>query len=366
MVDKVKVGLMGVGNIAPQYIKWSKTFDILDVVACADIDVARAKEFAAKNDLQGMSVDEMLADPDIELVINLTVPLVHAEVSTKILQAGKHVHSEKPLGVTRAEGEALLALAEEKGLLVGCAPDTFLGGGLQTCRKLIDEGAIGEVIGASAFFMGHGPEAWHPNPDFFYKFGAGPMFDLGPYYVTALVHLLGPIKSVSSSARISFPKRIATSPALMGHEIEVEVPTHYSGSVNFESGAIGTMIISFDVWKSDLPRIEIYGSEGTLSVPDPNTFGGPVRLWTTETKEWQEVPLAHSEEVGRGIGTADLAYAIRTGRPARASGALALHVLDVMQTFGESSDQGKTVILSTTVKQPAPLPLNLPVGQLDE
>ncbi len=365
MVDKVKVGLMGVGNIAPQYIKWSRTFDILDVVACADLDPTRAKSFAEENDLRGLTVDEMLADPEIELIINLTVPLVHADVSTRILQAGKHVHSEKPLGVTRAEGASLLALAEQKGLLVGCAPDTFLGGGLQTCRKLIDDGAIGEPIGASAFFMGHGPESWHPNPDFFYKFGAGPMFDVGPYYVTALVHLLGPIKSVSAATRISFPKRIATSPALNGHEIEVEVPTHYSGSLNFVSGPIGTMIASFDVWKSAVPRIEIYGSEGTLNVPDPNIFAGPVNLWTTETKEWQEVPLTHSAEVGRGIGAADLAYAIRTGRPARASGALAQHVVDVMQSFTESSDQGQTIIIGSTVEQPAPLPLNLPAGQLD-
>ncbi|MBN1259686.1 MAG: Gfo/Idh/MocA family oxidoreductase, partial [Anaerolineae bacterium] len=279
--------------------------------------------------------------------------------------AGKHVHSEKPLGVTREEGARIIAAATEKGVLVGCAPDTFLGGGQQTARKILDDGWIGAPVAAAAFFMGHGPEAWHPNPFFFYQQGGGPMLDLGPYYVTALVNLLGPITRVTASARISFPERIATSEAHFGARIPVEVPTHVAGVANFANGAIGTLITSFDVWASTLPRIEIYGSEGSLSVPDPNIFGGPVRVRRAGATEWTEAPHSHDTEVGRGIGVADLAYALIMGRKHRANGALAYHVLDVMQAFGEASEQGAHIDIASRCERPAALPLGLLPGTLD-
>lgn len=365
MVDKMKIGMIGCGNIAPAYVRGCKPFEVLDLVACADIKTDVAEAFTAEHGLKAMSVDDLLADPDIQIVINLTIPAVHAEVSLKILEAGKHVHSEKPLAVTREDGAKILALAAEKGLRVGCAPDTFLGGGIQTCRKLIDDGVIGEPVGATGFFAAHGPEGWHPNPFIFYQIGAGPVFDLGPYYLTALVYLLGPVVGATGSARISFPERIATSPALNGTRIPVEVPTHVTGTLDFARGAIGTVITSFDVWAHNLPRIEIYGSEGTLSVPDPNRFDGPVRVWTTKTREWKEIKLTHSDQVGRGIGVADMATAIQSGRAHRANGELAYHVLDLMHAIIDAAEQGQRVKLASSCQQPSALPVGLKAGTLD-
>ena len=366
MATKTKVGIIGCGNISNAYFKGCADFEILEVVACADIDLDRAKAKAEEHGVRGLSVAELLADPEIDIVINLTIPAVHAEVSLQALEAGKNVHEEKPFALTREDGQKLLATAKEKGLLIGCAPDTFLGGGLQTCRKLIDDGWIGQPVAASAFMLGHGPEGWHPNPDFFYKVGGGPMFDMGPYYLTALVFLLGSVQRVTGSARISFPERIATSPALLGHRITVDIPTHIAGVLDFSSGAVGTLITSFDVWSHSLPRIEIYGTEGSMSVPDPNTFVGPVKVRRAGAQEWTEVPLTHSDKVGRGIGVADMAYALRSGRPHRASGDLAYHVLDLMHAFHDASASGRHVKVKSKVKQPAPLPLGLLAGQLDE
>lgn len=365
-MSELRVGIIGCGNIMGAYVAGCRAFDILDLVAVADIlpEVARAK--ATEFDVpRAVPVSALLADPTIDIVINLTVPKAHAEVSLAIIEAGKHVHSEKPLAISRREGAQIIGAAQKRGVLVGCAPDTFLGGGLQTCRHLIDAGEIGHPVAATAFFMGHGPESWHPNPDFFYKRGAGPMFDLGPYYLSALVHLLGPVERVSGSARISFPERIATSEARHGQRIEVEVPTHVAATLDFASGPVATLITSFDIWAHTLPRIEIYGSEGTMTVPDPNTFRGPVKLRKAGEQEWQEIPLSHSGEVGRGIGVADLAYAIVYGRPARAGGDLAYHVLDLMESIIDSSDTGRHIQVTSACQRPAPLPLNLPVGKLD-
>ncbi len=366
METKVRVGIVGCGNIFPAYVKGCRAFKILELAACADLIIeraeARAKEFGIP---KFSSVEALLSDPDVDVVINLTVPVAHAEVSLSVIAAGKHIYSEKPLAITRADGKAIVSTAQAKGVRVGCAPDTFLGGGLQTCRKLIDDGVIGVPVAATAFMASRGPESWHPNPDFFYKVGGGPLFDMGPYYLTALVNLLGPVRRVTGSTRISFPERIATSQALNGHRIAVEVPTHVAGVLDFASGAVATLITSFDVWTHSLPRIEIYGSEGTLSVPDPNTFGGPVKIKLGKEGEWREVPLTHSDQVSRGIGVADMAYGFSYGRPHRASGDLAYHVLDVMHSFGDASDSGKHVLVESTCPQPAPLPVGLPVGELD-
>jgi len=292
--SKTRIGVIGCGNISPIYLQAGKRFEILEVAACADIDLERAKARAAEFDIpKACSVEELLADPDIDIVVNLTIPKAHSPVGLTVLQAGKSVYNEKPLAALREEAQPLLTTARERGLRVGGAPDTFLGGGLQTCRKLIDDGVIGEPVAATAFMMGHGHESWHPDPAFYYQVGGGPMFDMGPYYLTALINLLGPVRRVTGSTRISFPERTITSQPKYGTKIEVKTPTHIAGVLDFASGAIGTIITSFDVWGHHAPIIEIYGSEGTLSVPDPNTFGGVVRVRKAREQEWVEVPLTH-------------------------------------------------------------------------
>ena len=357
------VGIIGCGNISSAYVTGCGMFDHLRVAAVADVMPAVAQAKAAEHDLAcAGSVEALLADPDIDIVINLTTPKAHAAVSLAALAAGKHVYSEKPLAVERADGRAVLDAAAARGLRVGGAPDTFLGGGLQTCRKLIDDGAIGEPVAATAFMLGHGPESWHPNPGFFYRQGAGPLFDMGPYYLTALVHLLGPVVRVAALARASFPERVVTAEARRGERLPVEVPTHVAGTLAMAAGPLVTMITSFDVWGHTLPRIEIYGSEGSLSVPDPNTFGGPVRLLRAGSREWEDVPLTHSDAVRRGVGVADMAAAIGDGRPHRAAGEMAYHVLDVMHSFYDSSAEGQTVAVNSTCAQPAALPIGAPEG----
>ena len=280
LVNKVKIGIIGCGNISDIYLKnCTQVFDNLEVVACADLIHERAQAKAEQYNLaKACSVEELLRDPEIEIVVNLTTPDAHAEVCLAALKAGKNVYVEKPLAITREDGKKILELAKEKGLLVGGAPDTFLGAGIQTCRKLIDDGWIGEPIGATAFMVNHGHESWHPDPEFYYKVGGGPMFDMGPYYLTALIALMGPVKRVTGSARITFPERVITSEPKYGTKITVDVPTHVAGIMDFESGAIGTILTSFDVWDSQLPRIEVYGTTGSMIVPDPNTFGGPVYI----------------------------------------------------------------------------------------
>lgn len=361
-----KIGIIGCGNISDAYFKGCGSFPFLEIIGCADIDKDRAQDKAEQHRVKAFTVEGLLNNPDVDIIINLTIPAVHAEVTLQILQAGKHAYTEKPLALTREDGQKIVTLAQEKGLRVGSAPDTFLGGGLQTCRKLIDDGWIGIPVAANAFMQGHGPEAWHPNPDFFYKVGAGPLFDMGPYYLTALIHLLGPVRRVTASARISQPVRIATSPTTMGQEIQVEVPTHVAGVLDFHSGPVGTLITSFDVWAHNLPRIEIYGTEGSLSVPDPNTFDGVIKVKRAGAQDWQEIPHTHRDDVGRGIGVADMALAIRSGRAHRASGALAYHVLDLMHAFYDASDSGQHVTIESHCERPAALPLGLLAGQLDE
>lgn len=363
-----KVGVIGCGNIAHAYFGTNDRFDFLEIAACADLDVERAKKAAAEfNIARGCSVEELLADDEISTVINLTIPAAHGPVMLRALQNGKNVYTEKPFTVSRLEAQEVIAYAGGKGLRVGSAPDTFLGGGIQTCRKLIDDGWIGAPIAATAFMVGRGAENWHPNPEFFYKPGGGPMFDMGPYYLTALVNLLGPVRRVTGSARISFPERLITSQPLHGTKIHVETETHIAGVMDFQNGAIGTLVTSFDAYPGDLPIIEIYGTHGTLSVPDPNTFGGPVRLRRNGDPEWKEVPLSHGySEQARGIGAADMIYAIKTGRQHRANHELAYHVLDLMHAFHDSSREGKHIELESSCERPAALPLGLRDGQLDD
>jgi predicted dehydrogenase len=363
---KVGVGIIGCGNISQAYFRGAKIFENLEIVSCADVNMEAAQAKAEENGCQAETVAELLANPKVDLVINLTIPSVHAEVSLAALQAGKHVHCEKPLAVHLKDGQAVLDLAREKDLLVGCAPDTFLGAGLQTCRKLVDDGWIGRVVGGTAFLMSRGPENWHPNPAFFYEVGGGPMFDMGPYYITALVHLLGPVKEVHAVTSRAFPERIATCKEQFGKVLPVHVPTHNAGTLVFHSGAVITATISFDVHAHGHSPIELYGTEGSLKVPDPNTFGGPVQLWTPTEKTWQTQAFSHryAENV-RSIGAADLACAIldRTHKP-RASGELAYHALEVMHSFEKSSQTGARVTIESQPEQPTPLPLGLIEGRL--
>ncbi|MFL7838516.1 MAG: Gfo/Idh/MocA family protein [Candidatus Promineifilaceae bacterium] len=367
MSEKVSVGFVGGGNISGQYIRGCRKFEILNITAVSDLNMDRARAVAQENDIpRACTVEELLADPDVDIVLNLTIPAAHAAVSLSAIEAGKHVYSEKPLALTTADGRAVLNAVAANGVRLGCAPDTFLGGGLQTCRKLIDDGVIGEPIAATAFMMSGGPESWHPNPFFLYEVGAGPLFDVGPYYLTTLVNLLGPVAGVSALARKTFPERVATSKELYGQRIPVYTPTHVAGLLDFAAGPVGTLITSFDIpGGSQLPRIEIYGSKGTLIVPDPNTFKGPVRLKLAGEKEWQEVPLTHSPDVGRGIGLADMAYAVKSGRPHRVSGDLAYHVLENMESLLRASEERRYLPIESTCARPQPLPVGLPQGTLD-
>jgi predicted dehydrogenase len=350
-----KIAIVGCGNISDTYLTNCLAFG-LDVVACTDMDMSRAEAKAAQFGIVARTITDVLSDSSIELIVNLTPPLTHAEVSCAALEAGKHVYSEKPLATDRTHGAKLLELAASKGLRIGCAPDTFLGAGLQTCRKLLDEGVIGEPVAAVAFFAGRGMEMWHPNPHFFYQPGGGPMFDLGPYYLTALVSLLGPVRRLTGSARISFPERLITSQPLAGTAIHVNTPTHVTGVLDFVGGPVATGITSFDVWASNLPRLEIYGSEGSLSLPDPNTFGGPVRVKSAGDEAWQDVPLlqGHTEN-SRGLGVSEMVAAIREDRPHRTSGEMGFHVLDLMQSFEESSTSGQHIEIRSRCERPAAL-----------
>jgi predicted dehydrogenase len=361
----MNIGLIGCGSGSRLYLQGYKHFDILDVVVCADLVIDKAVSRASEFDIPRVScVEDLLNDSHVNTILNLTPPQAHAEIGIAALEAGKNLYQEKPLALEREDARTMLEIAERRKLRIGCAPDTFLGSGLQTCRQLIDEGAIGDPVACTAFMMCHGHEDWHPNPEFFYSRGVGPMFDMGPYYLTALVNLFGPIRRITASAKASSLERIITSRPKFGQKIKVEVSTHVVGIMDFVSGMIGTIITSFDAWASDLPHIEVYGTEGTLSIPDPNKYGGPVRLFSTRSPNWVEVPLSDGfAGQSRGIGLADLANAIRNQRPHRANAEMAYHVLDVMHCFNEASLAGRHIELTTTCSRPEPLQENLSEGE---
>lgn len=365
--SKVRVGIIGCGNISQAYFNGARLFEVLEVVACADLNAEAAKAKAAENGCKAQSVEELLANPEVDLVINLTIPAAHATVSLAALEAGKHVHCEKPFAVRLEDGKKILELAAQRNLLVGCAPDTFLGAGFQTTRKLVDDGWIGQIFSGTAFMMSRGPEDWHPNPAFYYEIGGGPIFDMGPYYITALVHLLGPVKEVVAVTTKAFEERLATCKEHFGELLPVQIPTHNAGVLTFHSGAVITITISFDVHRHGHSPIELYGSEGSIKAPDPNTFGGPVEIYTPYSDGWREQALDFPySENSRSIGAADMAYAILSGgkRPHRASGALACHALEVMHAFEKSSDLGQRVSIESKPPRPEALPLGLVKGRL--
>jgi predicted dehydrogenase len=363
---KVGIGVIGCGNISTKYLEAARSFPVLELKAVADMRSEAAEKRGAEFGVPGMRVDQLLKRDDIEIAVNLTVPLAHTDVSLAVLNADKHVHSEKPLGINVAEARKVMDLAAQKNLRIGCAPDTFLGGGHQTARKLIDDGAIGTPVAGSAFFMCPGHERWHPAPGFYYLRGGGPMLDMGPYYITDLVQLLGPVASVMGSTSRLRAERLVTSQPMNGTLIPVEVATHVAGTLEFESGAVVSIAMSFDVPKHRHTSIEIYGDKGSMLVPDPNRFGGEVQI-AKAGGEWETMPLTHGHADGefRSIGVADMATAIVANRPHRASGALAFHVLEVMEAFQTSSDEGRRVKIESRVERPAAMPAGRATGQID-
>jgi predicted dehydrogenase len=362
-----RVAIVGCGVISRTYAHTISQLGFVELAACVDEDADRAEALASEFGARPRQLDAVLHDPEIDAVVNLTPPLAHSAVSRTALEAGKATFSEKPLGVELAEGQELVARASASGTRLGCAPDTFLGAGLQTARAVIDRGDIGEPLAANAFMLGSGPESWHPSPSIFYQHGAGPLLDMGPYYLTTLVQLLGPARSVSAAARISRAQRPILSEPRRGELIDVEVPTHVGSLVEFASGAIATLVTSFDVQATRYFNIEVYGSEATLSVPNPNTFGGPVRLKRNGDDAWTDVELlpAHLPQQ-RGIGLADMLWAQRSGRPHRTSSALALHVLELMTSALASAEQGRRIDLETTCERAAPLPVGLAPNTFDD
>jgi predicted dehydrogenase len=369
----VKVGILGCGHVSDQYFEGIARSELLEIVACADLDLARAEEKAARHAVpRACAPEQLIADREVELVVNLTPPLAHADASLASIAAGKHVWSEKPLASSLDGARQVLEAADEAGVRVGCAPDTFLGGSIQTAVKLIDDGWIGEPVSGVAFVSEHGYEHFHPAVHSFYQPGGGPALDLGPYYVTALVAMLGPVARVTSLARATFPERVAHVGPRRGERIPVQVPTHLTGALEFESGALVSVLMSWDVWATNLPYLEVYGTAGSLSVANPDEFHGLPRLRRVGSEElqqpppppgtvpWSEIPLVQPGDVGRGIGIADMAEAIRDGRPQRASGELAYHVLEVLTGLERSAGDGSHVPVESRCARPERLPEPIP------
>ncbi|ODT76819.1 MAG: oxidoreductase [Pelagibacterium sp. SCN 64-44] len=374
MSDKrLGIGIIGTGNISSAYLKAMlgrdglPGFPVLDIKGLADMRPEAARTRADEFGLKAMSVEEMLADPEIGLVVNLTIPRAHVEVGLRCLAAGKHVYSEKPLGISFAEGRKLLDAANAAGLRIGSAPDTFLGGSHQQARAVVDSGALGAIVGGTAFFLCPGHESWHPDPGFYYDIGGGPMLDMGPYYITDLVNLLGPVARVSAMSSRLRAERTITSEPKHGQVVPVSIDTHVTGALGFANGAIVQIGMSFDVAAHKHVPLEIYGTEQSLIVPDPNFFGGAVELrGRGRDAPWNEVAVAQPYADGnyRSLGVADMALGILENRPHRANGDLALHVLEVMEAFEHAARDGRTVDIRTPVQRPAPLAESLKDGRL--
>lgn len=389
--QRIGVGVIGCGNISDIYFQnLTQKFKNIEVKACADLFMEKAVQQKEKYGIPvACSVEELLMNPDIDIVVNLTIPAAHQSVNLQGLRAGKHVYCEKPLALSLKDAKEVAEVAAQKGLMVCSAPDTFLGTGLQTSRKLLDEGAIGEVFGFTANLVGPGHEMWHPAPEFYYKTGGGPMLDMGPYYITALVVLLGPIKKISCFTKASRKER-----NIKGKMTSVEVPTHYVGIVEFENGIIGNVNMSFDVWDSDLPQLEIFGTEGVMQVSDPNMFGGPVKIFDGNKMErivtavegpyinrlmkmhsckeecLQEVDLDFPAEDNprsnmRGFGVSDMASALLHKRSSRLTAEISKHVVEVLTAFEVSNDENRTYIMQTTCERPTMISLGLELWEVD-
>ena len=366
-MTKLGVGIIGCGNISAAYLKLGPSFANLDLRAVADINMDNARSRAAEFGTRAETVEDLLAASDIDVIVNLTVPAVHYEVSRQVLEAGKHVYSEKPLVLTLEEGERLRELAESKGLRVGSAPDTFLGGSHQQARQAIDEGRAGRILGGTAHVMGHGMEKWHPNPDFFFAPGGGPVLDMGPYYITNLVQLIGPVKTVTAMAKAGMATRTIQNGPRNGEVLQVTTPTDIHAILEFANGATVTLGASWDVWKNRHANMELYGEEASLFVPDPNFFGGTVEVGgegDIEALPASEHPFGQPNFTTndgrnlanyRGAGLADMAQAVEQGRKHRCDIDLAVHVVDVMTGILRSGEERRFVDMTTTCERPAAL-----------
>ncbi|HEX7203306.1 MAG TPA: Gfo/Idh/MocA family oxidoreductase [Arthrobacter sp.] len=366
MGKPLKVGIIGCGAIIAQYLASFRKLGDIQLVAVADLDPARAQAVAEQYEgVRAVSVESLLAADDVELVLNLTIPAAHAEVALKAIAAGKSVYGEKPLAATTGQARKVLDAAREAGVVVGCAPDTVLGTGIQTARKAIDDGLIGAPISASATMVTPGHERWHPNPDFYYQPGGGPLLDMGPYYVTALVTLLGPVVSVIGAASHTRDERTIGSGPRQGEKVPVNIDSHVTGVLVHASGALSTLVMSFDAVKSKSPNIEIHGERGSLVVPDPNHFDGDVQLFALGADAWETLPVsAGYVDAGRGFGIADLASTPHGTEP-RAGGTLAYHVLEVMESVLESAHTGSTVPITSTVGRPESVELTVLADDVD-
>jgi predicted dehydrogenase len=354
----LKVGIVGVGAISGAYLTTFERLDAVKLVAIADIDYARASAVAAEQGVRALSVDELMADPEVDLVLNLTIPAAHAEIALKAIAAGKAVYGEKPLAATLPDAKRIVDAGRAAGVRVGGAPDTVLGTGIQTARRAIDDGAIGTPIAATAVMMTPGHERWHPNPDFYYQPGGGPLLDMGPYYVTALVTMLGPVESVIGSASHTRERRTIGSGPREGVTVPVNVDTHVTGVLRHVSGALSTLVMSFDAVATRASNIEVHGETGSLIVPDPNGFDGEVRLRTLGDTDWATLPAsAGYRNATRGYGLADLAVT-SDGVDARANGDLAFHVLDIMVSLLSAAESGTTVAVESSCERPAAVPLS--------
>jgi predicted dehydrogenase len=367
-MGKLGIGIIGCGNISTTYLKFAPLFRALEVRAVADIDPAAAQARAAEYGVRAGTVEEVMAAPDVDVIVNLTVPAAHYDVSRRAIAAGKHVYSEKPFVLTLDEGKALRDLAAARNLRVGSAPDTFLGGSHQAARAAIDAGAVGRIIAGTAHVMSHGMEAWHPNPDFFFQPGGGPVLDLGPYYVTNLIQLLGPVKAVAAMANASFATRTIGSGAREGQTVPVDTPTNIHALLEFASGATVTLSASWDVWSHRHANMELYGTDGSIFVPDPNFFAGTVELADAEGTVTaldvgghpfgvNNMTDSRGEERAnyRCAGLADMASAIDEGRAHRCNLDLALHAVDVMVSILKAGEDRRWVAMTTTCERPAAL-----------
>jgi len=354
----VGIAIIGAGNISKQYLDNLTTFPDVKVLVVADLfeDAAAARAAEYGIELSG-GVDAALNHPDVEIIVNLTIPAAHVEVATAAVKAGKHVWTEKPFSLDRESGLGLFKEAQAAGMRLGCAPDTFLGAGLQTARRLIDEGAIGTPLSGLTMFQSPGPESWHPNPAFLFQRGAGPLFDMGPYYLTALVQVLGPIAKVAAVGNGAFPTRTIGSGPKAGETFDVEVPTNVSAVALFESGATAQSVFSFDAHKGHYGIVEITGTEGTITIPDPNGFDGTVKLCKRGEEDWTLIE-ATGPANGRGMGVLDMARSIRAGVPHRIPGELAFHVLDTMVSISESIDTGEFVTVASTAPATPAVPVD--------
>lgn len=358
MGEPLKVGVVGLGTISKQYLTTLQELKSVVVTAVADLDHGLAQGVAATlGDVAACSVSELVTREDVDLVLNLTTPAAHRDVALQAIRGGKDTYGEKPLALDTTQARGILTAAASAGVMVGCAPDTVLGTGIQTARQAIDEDLIGRPIAATATMMVPGHERWHPNPGFYYQPGGGPMLDMGPYYLSALVNLLGPVTSATGASSRTRSTRTIQSGPRVGQEIPVEVDTHITGILIHESGAISTLIMSFDVVSTRSANIEIHGETGSLVVPDPNHFKGDVQIFTLDNQVWETLPVsAGYRNAGRGIGIADLAATAVGGVP-RAGGELAYHVLDIMETVLIAAEKGTSLAISSTADRPSIVPL---------